>query len=130
MHSHNDNFHGLGIAPKLLELLSRSGFEKPTPIQQQCIPVAIDGNDLVGIAQTGTGKTLAFGIPMLQSLVREEGEGRPAEEDRRGRQEGEQHRTRPAEGADQGRNRRPRQKGTGPEFQGRRQAEAGGAIGR
>jgi ATP-dependent RNA helicase RhlE len=75
MHSHENSFHGLGIAPKFLEILNRNGFERPTPIQQQCIPLAIEGSDLVGIAQTGTGKTLAFGIPMLQSLVQEEGEG-------------------------------------------------------
>jgi ATP-dependent RNA helicase RhlE len=75
MHTHENSFHGLGIAPKFLEIISRNGFEQPTPIQQQCIPLAIEGSDLVGIAQTGTGKTLAFGIPMLQSLVQEEGEG-------------------------------------------------------
>jgi len=75
MHTHENSFHGLGIAPKILEILAQAGFEKPTPIQQQCIPLAIDGNDLVGVAQTGTGKTLAFGIPMIQSLVQEEGEG-------------------------------------------------------
>jgi ATP-dependent RNA helicase RhlE len=65
----------LGIAPKVLEVLNRFGFVKPTPIQHQCIPIAIEGKDIVGIAQTGTGKTLAFGIPMLQSLIQEEGEG-------------------------------------------------------
>ena len=75
MHSNSNSFHGLGIAPKVLEVLNRYGFVKPTPIQHQCIPIAIEGKDIVGIAQTGTGKTLAFGIPMLQSLIQEEGEG-------------------------------------------------------
>jgi ATP-dependent RNA helicase RhlE len=75
MHSNSNTFHGLGIAPKVLEVLNRYGFVKPTPIQYQCIPIAIEGNDIVGVAQTGTGKTLAFGIPMLQSLIQEEGEG-------------------------------------------------------
>ncbi len=62
-------FQGLGIAPKLMEILSKQGFKSPTPIQRQSIPVAVSGKDLIGIAQTGTGKTLAFGIPMLQRLV-------------------------------------------------------------
>ncbi len=74
VHTHGNNFHGLGIAPKILEILHSNGYTIPTPIQSQCIPVANEGKDIVGIAQTGTGKTLAFGIPMLQSLVREEGE--------------------------------------------------------
>lgn len=65
----NVTFNGLGIAPKLMEILDRSGFKNPTPIQKQSIPVAIEGKDLIGIAQTGTGKTLAFGIPMLQQLA-------------------------------------------------------------
>lgn len=62
-------FSGLGIAPRLLEILAKQGFTTPTPIQRQSIPVAVSGKDLVGIAQTGTGKTLAFGIPMLQRLA-------------------------------------------------------------
>jgi ATP-dependent RNA helicase RhlE len=67
--NNENNFSGLGIAPKLMEVLSKQGFETPTPIQRQSIPVAIAGKDMIGIAQTGTGKTLAFGIPMLQRLV-------------------------------------------------------------
>jgi len=63
------NFYGLGIAPGLLEVLKRAGFIKPTPIQIRTIPLGIQGKDLVGIAQTGTGKTLAFGIPMIQLLL-------------------------------------------------------------
>jgi ATP-dependent RNA helicase RhlE len=57
-----------GIAPKLLSVLSQNNFTTPTPIQHQAIPPALEGKDLVGIAQTGTGKTLAFGIPMIQTL--------------------------------------------------------------
>jgi len=75
MHSHGNTFHGLGITPKVLEALVQNGYVTPTPIQHQCIPIAIEGKDIVGIAQTGTGKTLAFGIPMLQSLIQQEGEG-------------------------------------------------------
>ena len=62
-------FNGLGIAPKLLESLGRLNFTTPTPIQHQSIPSAIQGKDLIGIAQTGTGKTLAFGIPLIQKLA-------------------------------------------------------------
>ena len=64
----NQGFSGLGIAPILLEALAKLNYKNPTPIQQQAIPVAIQGKDLVGVAQTGTGKTLAFGIPMIQRL--------------------------------------------------------------
>ncbi len=63
------SFGGLGIAPKLLEVLESLKFQTPTPIQHKAIPAAIEGKDIVGIAQTGTGKTLAFGIPMLQRLL-------------------------------------------------------------
>src|ERR1051326_3478322 len=68
-------FDGLGIAPKLLEVLDKNNFKTPTPIQHQAIPVAISGKDVLGIAQTGTGKTLAFGVPMLQRLVTHKGKG-------------------------------------------------------
>ena len=68
-------FNGLGIAPKLLESLAINKYVHPTPIQLQSIPVAIEGKDMVGIAQTGTGKTLAFGIPMLQRVARMGGKG-------------------------------------------------------
>lgn len=68
-------FHGLGIAPALLEIISKLGLQEPTPIQRQAIPVAMEGNDIVGIAQTGTGKTLAFGLPMLQRLAQHKGRG-------------------------------------------------------
>jgi ATP-dependent RNA helicase RhlE len=64
----NQGFSGLGIAPKLLGILASKKFVQPTPIQQRCIPSAIEGKDLIGIAQTGTGKTLAFVIPLLQRL--------------------------------------------------------------
>jgi len=69
------SFKALGITPKLLEVLSLLRFTSPTPIQHQCIPAALDGKDIVGIAQTGTGKTLAFGIPMIQLLGQNKGQG-------------------------------------------------------
>ncbi|MBU1628384.1 DEAD/DEAH box helicase [bacterium] len=62
------NFNGLSIAPKMLGILEQLKFTIPTPIQNKSIPVAIAGKDIVGIAQTGTGKTLAYGIPMIQRL--------------------------------------------------------------
>lgn len=61
-------FYNLGIAPKMLDQLNRMKFERPTPIQYKAIPIANKGSDVVGIAQTGTGKTLAFGIPTIQRL--------------------------------------------------------------
>ncbi len=63
------SFYGLNIAPKLLEIITKLHFVTPTPIQQKAIPIAIEGKDLIGIAQTGTGKTLAFGIPLVQLLA-------------------------------------------------------------
>jgi ATP-dependent RNA helicase RhlE len=71
----NASFEGLGIAPKLLEILGHLKFTVPTPIQFQSIPIAIEGKDVMGIAQTGTGKTLAFGIPMIQRLAQHKGRG-------------------------------------------------------
>jgi ATP-dependent RNA helicase RhlE len=74
--SHNHlSFYGLGIAPKILELLNRIRFKTPTPIQHKAIPMAIEGQDIIGIAQTGTGKTMAFGIPMVQRLAQGSGRG-------------------------------------------------------
>ncbi len=61
-------FSDLGIKDSLLSVLNKLGLEKPTPIQRKAIPVAISGQDLVGIAQTGTGKTFAYGLPTLQIL--------------------------------------------------------------
>ncbi len=69
------SFHGLGIAPKLLEALDKAKFVTPTPIQHQAIPAAVGCKDVIGIAQTGTGKTLAFAIPMLQRLASVKGRG-------------------------------------------------------
>ena len=68
-------FYGLGIAPKLLSALDALKFETPTPIQAKAIPPALEGKDLVGIAQTGTGKTIAFAIPVLQRLAGLKGRG-------------------------------------------------------
>ncbi len=69
------SFSNLGIAPGLLQILERMKFTVPTPIQHQAIPIAIEGKDVIGIAQTGTGKTMAFGLPMLQRLAAHGGRG-------------------------------------------------------
>lgn len=61
-------FDGMGISARLLQPLQRKGIITPTPIQHQSIPIGLEGKDILGIAQTGTGKTLAFGIPVLQRL--------------------------------------------------------------
>ena len=71
----NLNFYGLGIAPGILEILKKIHYVTPTPIQYKSIPIAIQGKDIVGVAQTGTGKTLAFGIPMIQRLMNTKGLG-------------------------------------------------------
>ncbi len=63
-------FHALGIQPRLLQILDRLKFTVPTPIQHQAIPLGLQGKDIIGIAQTGTGKTLAFGIPLLEKLIK------------------------------------------------------------
>lgn len=68
-------FFGLGIDPKILKLLESLHFTIPTPIQHQSIPPGLAGKDIIGIAQTGTGKTLAFGIPMIQRLLELPGRG-------------------------------------------------------
>ena len=62
------SFESLGLAPALLRALVETGYETPTPIQEQAIPLALAGHDLLGGAQTGTGKTAAFVLPLLQRL--------------------------------------------------------------
>lgn len=61
-------FKNFNISEKLLAVLERNGFTIPTPIQVKVIPIGLQGKDIIGIAQTGTGKTLAFGIPMIERL--------------------------------------------------------------
>ena len=61
-------FRALGLLPEILRALEEQGYTEPTQIQQQAIPVALKGNDIMGLAPTGTGKTAAFSIPILQLL--------------------------------------------------------------
>ncbi len=71
----NETFSGLGIAPRILDVLEKLELKKPTPIQSRAIPPSLEGKDVIGIAQTGTGKTLAFGVPMIQRLAQTKGKG-------------------------------------------------------
>jgi ATP-dependent RNA helicase DeaD len=64
-----EQFRVLGVNDTLLDSLKAMNFEKPTPIQEQTIPHALKGNDVLGSAQTGTGKTAAFGIPLVSHLI-------------------------------------------------------------
>ena len=71
-------FKDLKLEPPILKALEKQGYTQPTPIQEQAIPILLKGNDLLGVAQTGTGKTAAFGIPILNHLLKENslGQGR------------------------------------------------------
>jgi ATP-dependent RNA helicase DeaD len=67
-------FAELGLSKPILEALGHLGYESPTPIQEQAIPALLEGRDVIGQAQTGTGKTAAFGLPMLEFVEPEEPE--------------------------------------------------------
>ena len=62
------NYNQSGLNQGILHAVAEMGFEQMTPIQQKAIPVMMEGKDLVGQAQTGTGKTAAFGIPLIQKI--------------------------------------------------------------
>ncbi len=66
-------FDGLGIDSRILSILTKNGITEPTLIQRKSIPPAIKGHDLMGVAQTGTGKTFAFGIPLIQNILSSRG---------------------------------------------------------
>ena len=63
------NFSAFGLSATLLKALAATGYDTPTPIQTQAIPLALEGRDVVGLAQTGTGKTAAFALPILHRLA-------------------------------------------------------------
>ena len=65
-------FEELRIIPPILKALEAAGYEAPTPIQEAAIPPVLQGRDLLGCAQTGTGKTAAFAVPVLQRLAAED----------------------------------------------------------
>lgn len=67
-HMEKQTFADLGLDPALVKAIAAIGFEQPSPIQAQAIPVALAGRDIVGQSQTGSGKTMAFGIPVVQRI--------------------------------------------------------------
>ena len=71
------DFDMLGLAPALNDALKSANFTQPTPIQNQAIPLALNGHDILGLAQTGTGKTLAFGLPLIDHLLAQPGKPDP-----------------------------------------------------
>ena len=64
-------FKDLALEPTILKALEKQGYTQPTPIQEQAIPILLRGHDLLGVAQTGTGKTAAFGIPIFNHLIKD-----------------------------------------------------------
>ena len=72
--THTD-FKAFGLADTLLAALARQDITQPTPIQAQAIPAVMEGRDVLGIAQTGTGKTAAFSLPVLDAA---DPQGRPS----------------------------------------------------
>ncbi len=71
------DFDMLGLAPTLNDALKRANLTQPTPIQNKAIPLALQGDDILGLAQTGTGKTLAFGLPLIDHLLAQPGKPAP-----------------------------------------------------
>ena len=67
----NQKFAALGLSGRLLRALDDAGYDGATPIQAKAIPVLLEGGDLLGIAQTGTGKTAAFTLPLLDNLKKD-----------------------------------------------------------
>ena len=63
------SFDNLGLSPVIKHNLHKLGYRLPTPVQVKAIPLALEGRDVIGSAQTGTGKTAAFGLPMIERLV-------------------------------------------------------------
>ncbi|MBV7407592.1 DEAD/DEAH box helicase [Maritimibacter sp. DP1N21-5] len=70
-------FSDLGLDPKLLAAIETAGYDKPSPIQEQAIPLVLSGRDVMGLAQTGTGKTAAFGLPLIHTLMNQPGKPMP-----------------------------------------------------
>ena len=64
------SFADLGLIPELLQAVTDAGYTEPTPIQRQAIPIVIAGKDVMGGAQTGTGKTAGFTLPLLHRIAR------------------------------------------------------------
>ena len=63
-------FEDLAISSSIIKAVTEEGYTTPTPIQEQAIPIILEGRDIIGCAQTGTGKTAAFAIPIIHHLHR------------------------------------------------------------
>ena len=70
-------FRALGLGDRILQSIQEAGYTEPTPIQAAAIPLVLAGHDVIGIAQTGTGKTAAFTLPILARLAGTLGDGTP-----------------------------------------------------
>ena len=70
------SFEELGLSPEILSAVKAKNYQTPTPIQEKAIPLVLEGRDVMGCAQTGTGKTAAFALPILQRLARASATGR------------------------------------------------------
>ena len=69
------NFNEMNLIAPLVDAVKKSGYDTPTPIQTETIPLILEGKDILGCAQTGTGKTAAFVLPILQHLAKGNAEG-------------------------------------------------------
>ena len=72
-----ENFNELGLSEKTLGAVARLGYEAPTPVQEQAIPLVLEGRDLIAAAKTGTGKTAAFSLPAMDRLGHAKGKQGP-----------------------------------------------------
>ena len=73
-----NNFNDFGLSSSILTCLESNNYETPTPIQQNSIPPLMQGKDLLGIAQTGTGKTAAFSLPIIDKIIKNKKKMKPA----------------------------------------------------
>lgn len=72
LYDNTTSFKGMGVCEELCEVLDKIGYKYPSKIQKETLPYALQGRDLIGLAETGSGKTAAFGIPIIQKLLLEE----------------------------------------------------------
>ena len=119
-------FKDLNIAEPILRAVGEKGYTDATPIQQQGIPVALSGRDMLGIAQTGTGKTAAFAVPIIQQIWTSRlQERKAAEGDVKGVQSKDTTDTQPKAGQEEGRpSRKDRRGRSHGKWQGRREIKA------
>ena len=71
-------FENFDLLPEIFQALKKKGYTKPTPIQEKSIPILLKGKDLIGIAQTGTGKTASFSLPIINRLAKDKKKAKPA----------------------------------------------------